>query len=242
MDIPQKFGTEFLAWFRAHTEAAWARYQTTDFTTPPSAGVDWMNGTHWLPGLSTEAIDAIEQKWSVRFPPDYRLFLQLLHAVDRPMIAASFREQGIILGESPAFYNWLTDTAEIERRFTEPVEGLLFDVRYNDLWLPQWGNMPHALTVREPRVRELAKSAPKLIPVFGHRFLVSEPYQAGNPVISVSQADIVVYGSDLRAYLLRELADVLNLRTLDWLGNMTPSTSIVNIPFWGDFIQKRQSK
>lgn len=43
-----------------------------------------------------------------------------------------------------------------------------------------------------------------LIPVCGHRYLPAEPCSAGNPVLSVYQMDIIVYGRDLAAYFAAE--------------------------------------
>ncbi|MFZ5439189.1 MAG: hypothetical protein ACOZQL_04230 [Myxococcota bacterium] len=54
------------------------------------------------------------------------------------------------------------------------------------------------------RARTLLAHAPKLVPVFGHRFLVTEPLRAGNPVLSVYQSDIIVYGNSLADDLAHE--------------------------------------
>jgi hypothetical protein len=45
---------------------------------------------------------------------------------------------------------------------------------------------------------------PKLLPIFGHRFLAAEPCRVGNPVLSIQQMDIVYYGCDLAQYLMHE--------------------------------------
>ena len=54
-------------------------------------------------------------------------------------------------------------------------------------------------------VRDAVAKAPKLIPLMGHRYLPAEPCEAGNPVLSVYQADIIYYGADLDAYFNIEL-------------------------------------
>ena len=46
--------------------------------------------------------------------------------------------------------------------------------------------------------------APKLIPLYGNRYLPAEPEAAGNPVLSVQQTDIIYYGTDLRRYIEHE--------------------------------------
>jgi hypothetical protein len=52
--------------------------------------------------------------------------------------------------------------------------------------------------------RAAVEAAPRLIPVFAHRYLPAEPEDAGNPVFSVHQTDIIHYGADLRSYLANE--------------------------------------
>jgi hypothetical protein len=69
-----------------------------------------------------------------------------------------------------------------------------------------------------------------LIPIYGHRYLVGEPCCAGNPVLSVHQSDIIVYGRDLREYLLREFAADLGGRAL-----RDDRFPVGDLPFWGAF-------
>lgn len=82
-------------------------------------------------------------------------------------------------------------------------------------WQPSWGPQPDNLKAQKARVRELVESAPRLIPLLAHLCLLSEPCVAGNPVFSVWQSDIVVYGADLRDYLLFEFMDLLGLEPAD---------------------------
>ena len=196
-------------------------------------------------GLSDDEIEQIERRWDLRFPPDYRLFLQRLHVPDRPLLGAHFadkpartaresvlaraywdEEQDLVLEETPSFYNWLTDVDELEDAFNWLVEGLEFDVEQNDLWEPAWGPRPQSAEERSARVRELVEAAPKLIPVISHRYLLAEPCAAGNPVLSVYQSDIIVYGEDLRGFLLHDLADDLGVTS----GFATPSRTLGGTP------------
>lgn len=94
-------------------------------------------------------------------------------------------------------------------------------------------------------MRELVKAAPRLITIFGHRYLLAEPCTAGKPVLSIYQSDVVVYGANLHDYLLvefgqgllgldekqvkeieRNMRKKLNERWQDYLA----------IPFWGEFL------
>jgi hypothetical protein len=46
---------------------------------------------------------------------------------------------------------------------------------------------------------------PKLVPLFGHRFMAAGPSQGSAPVFSVYQTDVVYYGENLPSYVAHEL-------------------------------------
>lgn len=218
MDVPEGFTPRFLDWFRERTEAAWPAIVSRNNDRSGAAGcaaTDWRrSGTRWLGGLTDEQIADVERRWSLRFPPDYRLFLRTLHSVEWVRHGEYYTDP--VTGRAvsrprPTFYNWLTDGDTLQSMFAWLWEGLQFDVEHNALWPASWGPKPATLEAQKQRVRELVEAAPKLIPIFGHRYLLAEPYVAGNPVFSVYQSDIIVYGADLRGYLLREFADLLGL-------------------------------
>jgi hypothetical protein len=62
-----------------------------------------------LDGLNEQEIARIEHQYQVCFPPDYRLFLHLLHSVDRPRVGSDWDDDGktMISSAEPSFYNWL---------------------------------------------------------------------------------------------------------------------------------------
>jgi hypothetical protein len=93
---PQHFDEAFLRWFRERTEEAWRKYQTTtfeEFVASQVGGQDWQRGTRWLGRLSEQEIVTVEQHYQMRFPPDYRLFLQMLHSVDQPLVGARYSDE-----------------------------------------------------------------------------------------------------------------------------------------------------
>jgi hypothetical protein len=270
--IPAQFDAEFLDWFRAQTEAAWAKGAErtpeevlAQYVEWGAGGCSWQHGTRWLGGLGDEQIVEIERRWNLALPPDYRLFLQRLHSVDRPMLCARYLaedesphaalaggalatayveqdEQYMKLVEGPSFYNWLTDVDALEGRHAWLWEGLQFDVEYSDLWPSSLGSKPAALSEQQERVRELVQAAPKLIPIIGHRYLLAEPCTAGNPVFSVWQSDIVVYGADLRDYLVFEFAELLGFSKWTEIERATRARvherfpGYQAIPFWGELL------
>ena len=245
--IPDSFDATFLDWLQDQMEKAWTSYEPVsfeDYVAGGVGGVDWQRNTRWLEGLSEPEIDRIEHQWAIRFPPDYRLFLRHLHTVDRPMRGARYTEyieggpgSHMVPNERSLFYNWLTGSDELKRALDWPLDGLLFDIEHSGLWLPGWGPRPATLSDQEAHVRALAAAAPRLIPVFEHRYLPSEPCQPGNPVLSIYQSDIVLYASNLRSYFLFEFSELLGLQTPH--DRLSPDIDraehlIGRLPFWGD--------
>jgi hypothetical protein len=237
---------EFLDWLKLKTEGAWANIAETTLAQFEARGVggsSWKPGTKWRPGLTADEIDAIEEKWSLEFPPDYRLFLEKLNAPDRWMSGASYRGGSVLIAaDRPSFYDWACDDAAISEALAWPLDGLLFDVEQNDLWMQSWGDRPDLLPQRLAAVRSMVAAAPKLTPVVGHRYLVPANTEQGYAVLSVYQGDIITYGNDLRALLLSHLSSLINSelpqgqRMHD--GGGISAEILAEIPFWGEFINQ----
>jgi Tetratricopeptide repeat len=236
---PATFGDEFLEWFRYNTERVWAEHRPRTFAEYVASrvgGSDFQRGTRWVGGLTPAEIEAVEDREGLRFPPDYRLFLERLHATDRPMVGAGyFSNDRMMPTEQPGFCNWLTDVDAIHEKVEEVFEGLLFDVEENDLWLPEWGDRPETAPLREAALRGLFQAAPRLAPVYGNCFFVAEPCVAGNPVLSIHQSDIIVWGPDLRTGLLR-LWGFHDQPT----STPEPEPDYSRIPFWGSLIEANE--
>ena len=236
MAAPAGFNEEFLAWFRVETEATWASYRPRPFDAYVAGrvgGTDWQTGTRWTRDLDDREIDAVERSWGLHFPSDYRLFLRCLHATDRPRAGALYSGgQDLVPATRPGVYHWKHDAAGIAGALEDVVDGLLFDVEHNVLWPDEWGPKPATVGERERVVREQVAAAPRLAPIFAHRALVLEPAVPGNPVLSIHQSDIIVYGGDLRSYLMTEFASLLPS------GSTPPpgQTGLLNdVRFWLDF-------
>jgi hypothetical protein len=271
-DIPKQFDEAFLDWFRARTETYWAALPSltpeealTKYVTAGVGGGEFQHGTRWLNGLSEDEIGTIERRWNLTFPLDYRRFLRHLHSVDRPAwdvrytgesvdarfaktaLATAYVEkhdQHMILQNGPSFYNWQTGGDAIKARFARPWEGLQFDVEHSNLWLKSWGEAPAMLMARQERVRELVEAAPRLIPIFGHRYLLANGCAAEHPVLSVYGADIIVYGLDLRDYFLAEFHEMLGFSRIE-ISKVRASAreyakqhraDFTAIPFWGEML------
>jgi hypothetical protein len=233
---------DFLIWLKQWSEEVWSGYQTPsleDFRRARYIGSGWKLGTKWLGGFSEAEINSFEQTWDLRFPPDYRLFLRLLGAPDQPMVSVGYKGREMVQGESPSFYHWGRDEETIQDARSWPLEGLLFDVENEVLWPDSWGERPKDVEGRRQRLSGLVQTAPPLIPIIGHRYLVGTPLQAGNPVLSVHQSDIIFYGLDFRKFLIAELADLLEIDHREAYERAVAEiteTSYTSIPFWGEIM------
>ena len=188
---PDEFGVEFLHWLRRATEDAWA-----GLDDPPEDEFNpyWRRGTQWTGGLDEATISEVEHRYRLRFPPDYRLFLRTLHSTTPWMGGSTYvDEKHVEPRESPGFYDWLHDRAQIRAAMAD-VAHVMRDLPFDSqAWQQTWRH-------REPK--------PTLIPIFGHRYVVADDTQW---VLSIVDRDAIIYGVNLRDYLLKELQDLLGL-------------------------------
>ncbi|UFS59786.1 SMI1/KNR4 family protein [Subtercola endophyticus] len=139
------------------------------------------------PGLSEEQIRAFEDEFGFEFDADHRELLMLAVPTGR------------------GWFDWRRSTREdIESRLAWPVEGILWDVHYNDFWPTVWGRKPSGAPALESTARQHLAAVPKLVPLFRHRFMAAATRGGGAPVFSVVQADVALYGENLVDYVARE--------------------------------------
>lgn len=170
------------------------------------------SGVTLAPGLTAEEIQRVEQEHRFRFPLDLRSFLSCALPV------------------APRFPDWRTpDSSALLDQLAWPFEGIAFDIESNVFWWEPWGPRPAALSDAIAVAKAAVESAPRLIPVCGHRYLPAEPEMAGNPVFSVYQTDIIHYGDDLRRYLSCEFG------RLDYAEAVRSEAR--RIRFWTDLVE-----
>lgn len=161
-------------------------------------------------GLSDQEILDIEETFLFIFPPDLKLFLQ------------------IALPISKGFVNWRS-MKDIKSSFDWVFEGITFDIKNNAFWHVGWGKKPDSLA-EQIRIAELFyKNYPKLLPIYSHRFLPATPCEAGNPVLSIYQTDIIHYGNDLLTYLCHEFG-------IENYKSSFQKEKSKHIDFWSDLI------
>jgi hypothetical protein len=166
----------------------------------------WDDPDIWAPGYSQAELDDVQARYCFRFPVD---------------LADLLRERRLVPG-----WDWRGSEEALRWAFAQPLEGLVFDVGHTSLWLPEWGERPDRPEERAEILRAAVAQAPTLIPIFSHRYMPDWPHEAGNPVFSVSQSDIIVYGHDLQAYLRHEFCQE----------EARPCRPIRAIPFWSRFL------
>lgn len=172
-------------------------------------------GIKFSEGLNEQEMFEIETLYDVQFPPDLKEFLMVGLPVSKP------------------FVNW-RDTSEknrkqIKERLDWPLQGLLFDIENNGFWIDEWGTKPSSLQEAIERARREYEKAPQLIPIYSHRYIPAKPYEAGNPVFSVHQTDIIYYGVDLTTYFMVEF-NLMQQQNLDF-------EQIKEIPFWSKLVE-----
>ena len=170
------------------------------------------------PGLADAEFARIERDYEFEFADDHRAFLAAGLPLDSP-------ERGRRRSSWPDWRD--ADPGDLRERLGWPVEGVLFDVEHNAFWLPSWGQQPADTGEALRAARQHLDRVPKMIPVYGHRYLPAGRGTYGHPVLSIYQTDIIFYGTDLADYISCEFSRWFI--SADW----TPPPMV---PFWSDFL------
>ena len=164
------------------------------------------------PGLSSAELSAAERVVGAAFPPDLAEFLQ------------------IALPVGAQYPNWRApDTPEIAQALAWPFDGVAFDIEHDVFWWPAWGERPSQLADALAVAKRHIAAAPRLIPVFGHRYVPASPRESGNPVFSVYQTDVIYYGRNLSDYWARECRKIA-LREIQ-------ESELRHVPLWSELVQ-----
>jgi hypothetical protein len=139
------------------------------------------------PGLSDEELSDTESRFDISFADDHRAFLA----------------EGLPTGGR--WPDWRGGSG-ITQLLAQPVDGILFDVVENGYWHGSWGLRPDNPDEAVVLAGLQLSGVPRLIPVYGHRYLPMGRGTYGYPVLSVMQTDVVVAGADLEDYIAREFA------------------------------------
>jgi hypothetical protein len=214
---------EFLSTLRIQTVRAWERMGEPP---PKFYGPYWQRGTNWGLGLTKHGLSAVEAALGFTLPEEYARFLLELHTTDRPMQMRSHEGGSTRIVDVPSFTNWHLVLATLARRLESTTNTLVDSIVDAGAWSLSWGNQPSSADERRARVRGLIDASPKLVPVFGHRYLVAS---AEAVVLSIVGSDIIVFADGFRNYLNNELSDLLKVP-------MSIPRLVPKIPFWSDLI------
>lgn len=172
------------------------------------------HGIKFENGLSSKEIYEIENNFTFLFPEPLRSFLQNCLPVGQ------------------GFPKWRKlDDKELIKTLNWPLEGIMFDIEHNNFWLKSLGEKPDNITLIKELVSSAYKSAPKLIPIYSHRYMPS--VQNNNidiPILSVHQTDIIIYGNNLEDYFIHEF-----MESSQNSNKLQPAK--YTIPFWSEIIE-----
>ena len=164
-------------------------------------------------GLTDKEFEKIENFYSIKFP-------QVLRCLFKSFL--------------PNLYNWRDFSKEnvkkIKDKLNWPIEGIKYDIKYNNFWLEcfgeKTGNLEQDLAKAEEYMRNQKNEVvPKLIPIYSHRYVPCYPDSMEVPIFSIYQTDIIIYGNNIEQYFENEFVKFKNSENND----------IVHVPFWSEF-------
>lgn len=179
--------------------------------------------SEWARGCTRTELERAQERFEIRFPPDLiDLFLER-----RPVDG----------------HDWTGDEDAIITLLNWPLEMLLWDVEHGSWWT-DWGERPSEPQDRHEVVRAAVAQAPRLIPIYSHRFIPETPNAAGNPVFSTHGFDTIYFGANLNEYFDNEFGDTpfkLNgIAPEDY--TLEDSLALAAIPFWSDLALQWQRR
>jgi hypothetical protein len=175
-------------------------------------------GIQFVSGLTDQEINNIQGSFNIIFPPDLKVFLQL----------------GLPIADGFVNWRYSLESDDYKQKITSliewPLDGILFDVNNNAFWMESWGHKPKSHNERQEIVKKNYIKYPKLIPIYSHRYISSDPLELDNPVLSVYQTDVIYYGFNIFDYFAKEfhfdLPENFNV----------PSAPVREIPFWSELV------
>ncbi len=164
------------------------------------------------PGLTIQELTDVERRYGFIFPPDLASFLR--HTVPIGTYWPDWRDG---------------PEADLARLVRRPKDDLMGAFAQGLFWWPGWGEQSSDESEDAATAwRELAL-VPPLIPVYLHRYLPSEPREAGNPIISWYFDDAIVIAADLESYFRWEL---------DPPARLPDPATVRRVAFWSELIKR----
>ena len=162
-------------------------------------------GVYFSAGLTNNMLADVEEIYEIRFPASLKVF----YSAALPISVGNM--------EFPRWDDFSPENiAFIRQLMRAPYEWLKRDIE-KGFWLSAWDGKP---------ADELFANAPKLIPIYSHRYLPVLNHE-DPPVISTVGRDTVCYGVSLEDYLLREFCND---------GMAFEDIKVPYIPLWSDIL------
>lgn len=169
------------------------------------------HGVEFTDGFGSAEIDACERELGSPLPPELSTFL----AVGVPTSDRWARWADGPSTVAAGARKWLDDA-------------FAFDIKQNGYWHDRLGPRPSTDEAAAEVALAAVHAAPTLVPIYGHRFLTTEPAIGPRPVLSVWQPiDSIIYGNDLADYFHREFG----IARPSWAAE-----DVDNIPIWGELL------
>lgn len=169
-------------------------------------------GIKFEEGLSCQEIEIVQRKYGIKFPESLRLFYQNALPI------------------SEGFYNWRKCSQEnvsyIKSVMKKPFKDIVECCDEVD-WCEEWGEEPIKLEKRRLAILSMVREAPKLIPIFSHRYM-ADVQISKSPIFSVCGTDIIYYAKDLLSYFEIEFKLRAHEKIL--------INEVSHIPFWSDLL------
>ena len=163
-------------------------------------------GVSFSSGLTNDTVAKIEELYEIRFPDS----LEAFYLTALPISAGNTK--------FPVWNDFSPENiAFIRQLMSEPYQWLKRDIE-SGFWLSTWDGKT---------IDELFLNAPKLIPIYSHRYVPMMNHSAP-PVISTVGRDTVCYGVSLEDYLSREFCGG---------GTAFEKMRVPYIPLWSDILE-----
>jgi hypothetical protein len=178
------------------------------------------------PGLTDAEFARIEDEHGFEFADDHRTFL----AAGLPLNGRFEPEQGVSHAWKKPWPEWRGgDPAELREQLHWPVEGVVRAVESSGHWNSAWGARPDTPEAAVAVARRSLANAPRLVPIYAHRFLPAGRGTFGHPVLSLWGTDIIYYGADLVDYVNQEFEEPRPELPDNWSPQAT-------VTFWRDYL------
>lgn len=163
-------------------------------------------------GLTPNEINQIRDIYNLEFPNSLKSFFLTALPISR------------------GFYNWRDfsdcNISFIKEAINYPIKDI-YDRADEVYWCEDWGAEPSNKQEFIKRVRQKLQKAPRLIPIFSHRYIPAIN-KIDPPILSIQGVDVIYYGENLKNYFNIEFGD----EKQEYIN----FEKVPHIPFWSELI------